>query len=360
MEPLIDHIEVTVRDMATAVPFYDRLLPLLGFDLTHRSDAVLERHEKHVVSYEHPRVGFAITSPRPALAGEVVQRRRPGALHHLAFRVPTRADVDRLHLELKVIGAAIEGPPRVYPEYTPAGYYAVFFRDPDGIKYEIVCTTEGGDAAPGPPGGPADLLARFGQIDIYLFDQLLRGRITPRMRVLDAGCGEGRNSHFLMRSGGEVFGIDADSSQITRIRALAAEVAPSLPSTNFLVGRLDELPFEDGYFAAVVCSAVLHFARDEAQFERMVFELWRVLGDGGVLFARLASTIGIEERVRLLRGRTHRLPDGSDRFLVDEEYLLQITARLGGRLLDPLKTTNVQNLRAMTTWVVSKGAGEIA
>ena len=136
MDPMIDHIEVTVRDMATAVPFYDRLLPLLGFK--DRNEAFIEQHEKHVVSYEHPNLGFAITSPRKALAGETVHRRRPGALHHLAFRAPSRAEVDRLHIELKAIGAAIVSPPREYPEYYPAGYYAVFFKDPEGIKYEIV------------------------------------------------------------------------------------------------------------------------------------------------------------------------------------------------------------------------------
>lgn len=140
MEPIIDHIEVTVRDMATAVPFYDRLLPLLGYDLAHRGEARLEKHEKHVVSYEHPRMGFAITSPLGAFSGESVNRRKPGALHHLAFRAPSRAEVDRLHRELQAIGATIVSPPREYPEYTPAGYYAVFFKDPEGIKYEIVCT----------------------------------------------------------------------------------------------------------------------------------------------------------------------------------------------------------------------------
>jgi catechol 2,3-dioxygenase-like lactoylglutathione lyase family enzyme len=138
MEPMIDHIEVTVRDMATAVPFYDRLLPLLGFDLKNRSSVHIEQHEKHVVSYEHPKFGFAITSPRKTFAGETVNRRKPGALHHLAFRAPSRAEVDRLHIELKAIGAAIVSPPREYPEYYPAGYYAVFFKDPEGIKYEIV------------------------------------------------------------------------------------------------------------------------------------------------------------------------------------------------------------------------------
>lgn len=144
MEPVIDHIEITVRDMAVAIPFYDRLLPLLGFDLGQRGEARLDAHEKHVVSYEHPRLGFAITSPRSALAGETVHRRRPGALHHLAFRASSRAEVDRLHRELVEIGAEVLGPPRVYPEFTPAGYYAVFFKDPEGLKYEIVCTTEGG------------------------------------------------------------------------------------------------------------------------------------------------------------------------------------------------------------------------
>lgn len=142
LEPLIDHIEITVRDMGTAVPFYDRFLPLLGFDLKHRSHAFLEQHEKQVVSYEHPRLGFAITSPLNVFKGETINRRKPGALHHLAFKVPSRTDVDRMHLELKAIGATIESPPREYPEYTPPGYYALFFKDPEGIKYEIVCVSD--------------------------------------------------------------------------------------------------------------------------------------------------------------------------------------------------------------------------
>jgi catechol 2,3-dioxygenase-like lactoylglutathione lyase family enzyme len=154
MEPLIDHIEITVGDMATAVPFYDRFLPLLGFDLARRSEAVIAAHEKHVVSYEHPRMSFAITSPLRAFAGEAINRRKPGALHHLAFRAASRAEVDRLHLELKAIGATIVSPPREYPEYTPAGYYALYFKDPEGIKYEIVCTDDSGAAASdGPSSG---------------------------------------------------------------------------------------------------------------------------------------------------------------------------------------------------------------
>ena len=140
MEPIIDHIEITVKDLRVAGPFYDKLLPLLGFDLANRSSAVLEDHEFHVIEYLHPRLGFAINSPRSAFRGEAVHRRRPGALHHLAFRAESRAEVDRLHLELTKIGAAIVSPPREYPEYVPPGYYALFFKDLEGIKYEIVHT----------------------------------------------------------------------------------------------------------------------------------------------------------------------------------------------------------------------------
>ena len=140
MEPVIDHIEITVKDMSVAVPFYDKLLPLLGFDPKKKVRAVMAEHDKEVVTYEDSRLGFAITSPRSGFATESIHRRRPGALHHLAFRAESRAEVDRLYSELKKIGATIVSPPREYPEYTPPGSYALFFKDPEGIKYEIVCT----------------------------------------------------------------------------------------------------------------------------------------------------------------------------------------------------------------------------
>lgn len=204
------------------------------------------------------------------------------------------------------------------------------------------------------PCRPDRLPAEFGRIDIYLFDQLFRGRVTAEMRVLDAGCGGGRNSEYLMRCGAEVFGVDADPAQVDRVRSLAAKVAPNLPSTNFDAARLSELPFPADHFDAVICNAVLHFAEDSAEFEGGVTEMWRVLRPGGIFFARLASTIGVESRVTQIRDRWHRLPDGSDRFLVDEEYLLRVTSDLGAEQLDPLKTTVVQSMRSMTTWVLGK------
>lgn len=138
MQPVIDHIQITVKDLSAAAAFYDRLMPLLGFDPKRRNSATVERHDFQVVEYGHPRLCFAITSPRRAFAGDAIHRRKPGALHHLAFKAESRDEVDRLHAELVAIGATIVSPPREYPEYTPAGYYALYFKDPEGLKYEIV------------------------------------------------------------------------------------------------------------------------------------------------------------------------------------------------------------------------------
>jgi tellurite methyltransferase len=203
----------------------------------------------------------------------------------------------------------------------------------------------------------ADLRQAFSEIDIYLFDQLLRGRFDHRRRVLDAGCGDGRNLHFFLRGGFNCFGIDADAGAIELVRRRAAHLAPALPAENFVAGGIDQLPWAGGSMDAVISSAVLHFAEDEAHFGRMIVDMWRVLAPGGLFFSRLASNIGLERVLGDRAGRVMRLPDGSDRFVVDEPTLLDWTHRLGARLIDPVKTTNVQQQRCMTTWCLEKPAG---
>ena len=199
-----------------------------------------------------------------------------------------------------------------------------------------------------------DLREQFGQIDIYLFDQLLRGRITPGMRIVDAGCGSGRNIVYLLRSGYDVFGVDADPNAIDGVRELAAQLAPSLPADNFRVAAIEAMPFPDAFADVIISNAVLHFSQDDKQFEAMLRDMWRVLNPGGILFGRLASSIGMADRMRPLGGRRFTLPDGSTRYLVDEALLVRLTEDLGGEWLDPLKTTVVQNQRCMTTWVIRK------
>jgi SAM-dependent methyltransferase len=207
-----------------------------------------------------------------------------------------------------------------------------------------------------------NLEAEFGAIDIYLFDQILRGRITARDRVFDAGCGMGRNLVYLMRAGCDVCAVDADSDAIREVRSLAVRLAPRLSPENFRVEPIERTSFPDQHASVVISSAVLHFAADDAHFEAMLDGAWRVLAPGGLFFCRLASSIGMVSEVRRLgaTGRRYRLPDGTDRYLVDEDLLMAHTRRLGGALLDPLKTTIVQAQRAMTTWVVRKNGPSLA
>lgn len=200
------------------------------------------------------------------------------------------------------------------------------------------------------------LQEQFGQIDIYLFDQILRSNISPGMRVVDAGCGGGRNIQYLLRAGYEVFGVDTDPAAVEAVRKMASELAPALPAGNFQVSGVEAMPFTDEFADVVVCHSVLHFARDEMQLEWMVRGLWRVLRPGGLLFCRLASTIGAVEGMAFepLGGRRFRMSHGPVWLLVDEALLMKLTGDLGGELIDPLKTTVVQAQRCMTTWVLKK------
>jgi len=198
------------------------------------------------------------------------------------------------------------------------------------------------------------LQEQFGQIDIYLFDQLLKGNISPGMQILDAGCGSGRNLVYFLREGYEVYAADSDSQSVESVRSLARRLAPALPGSNFRIEPVEDMSFEDACADVVVSNTVLHLARDDAQFESMLQGSWRVLKPGGLFFCRLASTIGMENEFQRIEGRRFQSPDGAERYLVDETLLASIVERLGGVLAEPLKTTVVQHQRSMTTWVVRK------
>jgi SAM-dependent methyltransferase len=194
----------------------------------------------------------------------------------------------------------------------------------------------------------------YGNIDIYLFDQLLKGTYDDCKKVLDAGCGGGRNLVYFLRNGYEVYGIDPNPGAIETVKELSQSLSAHMPADNFKLAAAETLPFENDDFDLVISSAVLHFARNKDHFENMLYSMWRVLKPGGYFFARLASDIGIETLVQSSGNGRYLLPDGSERFLVNEDLLLGYAERLGGKLHEPIKTTNVQNLRCMTTWCMRK------
>ncbi len=102
MQPFIDHIQITVKNMEQAEPFYDKFLAIIGFDISKKVSAIIQEHDLYVVEYLNDNFDFAICSPRTAFRNDIVHRRKPGAFHHLAFRATSRQEVDELYLNSHV------------------------------------------------------------------------------------------------------------------------------------------------------------------------------------------------------------------------------------------------------------------
>jgi tellurite methyltransferase len=190
-----------------------------------------------------------------------------------------------------------------------------------------------------------------GETDIYLIDQIMKGRYQPEDTILDAGCGYGRNLHWFLKNNFNVYGVDQDETAIDDLRR---KRTPPL-SERFQAAELDDLPFNHKRFEHIICSAVLHFAKDTAHFHRMVAEMLRVLKPKGSLFIRMTSDIGIEDRVRPLADGVYQIPDGSTRFLLTRTLLTETMQKNNLSFLEPFKTVNVNDLRCMSTLVLTPG-----
>jgi SAM-dependent methyltransferase len=200
----------------------------------------------------------------------------------------------------------------------------------------------------------AELNRLLGNIDIYLLDQILKGRFTPDMKILDAGCGEGRNAVYFINSGYQVFGIDENELAIQYIRYLSKSLKPDYDAHRFQVGKLEEIPFHTSAFDAVICSAVLHFAADEINFWGMMDEMLRVLKPGGILWFRMTTAFGgMKEESRELGGGKYLLPDGSERFLIAQEHVDKLLEK-GLRFLEVPKSVLVHGQRTMGVFVFEK------
>jgi len=194
----------------------------------------------------------------------------------------------------------------------------------------------------------------FGNIDIYLLDQILKGRFSTEMKILDAGCGEGRNAVYFVNGGFQVFGIDQNETAIQYCRFMAKSLDRRYDSHRFQVAGLEDIPFHKEAFDAVICSAVLHFAKDENNFWCMMNEMVRVLKPGGILWFRMTTGFGgILAESHSLGGGKYLLPDGSERFLLTQAHLDKLE-EMGLKFLEHPKSVLVHEQRAMGVFVMEK------
>lgn len=200
----------------------------------------------------------------------------------------------------------------------------------------------------------AQLNKTLGNLDIYLLDQILKGRFEGHQRMLDAGCGEGRNLHWFIRQGYDVYGLDANEDAIRMLHYIARSLRKDYDTHRFFTDTIEDALLSPGFFDAVLCSAVLHFARDHAHFDAMVTNLCHTLRPGGLLFIRMCSDIGIEDKVSISSGGTASLPDGSMRYLLTRKKYEELLSKHRLLAVEPLKSVNVQDLRVMSTLVLQK------
>ena len=193
-------------------------------------------------------------------------------------------------------------------------------------------------------------LDQIAQTDIYLLDQIMKGRYNATDKILDAGCGEGRNMHWFLQNDFEIYGTDINEAAIAQLKS----ANPDLTAESLPVAPLEKLPFADNYCNHIISSAVLHFAKNTKHFKAMLTEMVRVLKPNGSLFIRMTSDIGIENKVKLISDGVYIIPDGSKRFLLTKTLLTECMQENNLSFLEPFKTVNVDDLRCMSTLVLQK------
>ncbi len=188
------------------------------------------------------------------------------------------------------------------------------------------------------------------QTDIYLVDQIMKGRYIPTDKILEAGCGGGRNMDWFVKNDFQIYGIDQSEAAILNLKSKYT----GLEEERLQIGMIEKIPFVDHYFDHIVSSAVLHFARSENHFKEMMGEMLRVLKPDGSLFIRMSSDIGIEDKVVLIENGNYQIPDGSMRFVLTRKLLKDLMETFRISFLEPLKTVNVDDMRCMSTLVFRK------
>lgn len=200
----------------------------------------------------------------------------------------------------------------------------------------------------------SELKHELQNIDIYLLDQIMKGRYEPHHTILDAGCGSGRNLFWFCRNGFNVYAVDTQKEALESLIQIAGELDIEVRPDRISLGDLQSMEYDSDFFDHIICSAVLHFAKSHQHFETMFSELIRVLKPGGTLFARMTSNIGIENRLTEIESGVFNIPDGSIRYLLTKDKLKEIMQKHRLTFLEPLKTVNVNDVRCMSTLMLQK------
>jgi len=200
-----------------------------------------------------------------------------------------------------------------------------------------------------------ELNALLGNIDIYLLDQILKGRFDKEMKILDAGCGEGRNCIYFLHQGFQIFGTDANPSAIQMARIYAHTIQRDYDIHRFQRAEVEDMPFHQEAFDVLISSAVMHFARSWEHFHQMMDEMMRLLKPGGFFFLRMCTDQGnMREKSPHLGEGVYLLPDGSERFLWTPELEEEVMKKYQLEHLEPPKSVVVHGLRAMGVFVMQK------
>ena len=199
------------------------------------------------------------------------------------------------------------------------------------------------------------MLEEIGNMDIYLLDQVMKGRISTDMTILDAGCGYGRNSELFVKRYFEIYGIDKNKEAIQKTQEHIASWNPEYDTDCFFTADLEQIPFSDHSFDFIISSAVLHFSENRAQFTRFFDEMIRVLKPGGIVFIRMCTKHTLVHLAQHIHDDVYLIPDGTTRYLLDVEYLKTLMQKHRLSFLDPFKTVNVDDVRTMAVVVLQKG-----
>jgi glyoxylase I family protein len=130
----ISHIALTVSDLERSTAFYNRIFEFIGFKRVEVPESTQQAMKTQLKAWVGQGYSISIRPSKGDFAHRPHDRNAPG-FNHLAFTAKDRSDIEKLHELLKEMGATILDAPAEYP-YSP-GYFAVYFADPDGLKFEF-------------------------------------------------------------------------------------------------------------------------------------------------------------------------------------------------------------------------------